>query len=86
MCGTGLPYLSDVRNRTFNDKICAIFGYFFNLGMYLTLTERPIHKTFLIIKCKVCKMRKFQVGLKNRAKNSKNETKWPKMGQIVVYL
>ena len=56
MCGTGVPDLSDVRNRTFNDKICAIFGYFFNLGMYLTLTERPSHKTYLIIISEVRKM------------------------------
>ena len=86
MCGTGLPYLSDVRKRTFNDKTCAILGYFFNLCMYLTLTERPSHKTFRVINGKVRKMRKFSVGLKNCAKNSKNGPKWPKLRQIVVFL
>ena len=59
MCGTGLPYLSDVRKRTFNDKTWAILGYFFNLCMYLTLTERPSRKTFRVINGKVRKMRKF---------------------------
>ena len=56
MCGTGVTYLSDVRNRTLIDKICAILGYFFNLGMYRTLTERPSHKTYLIIISEVRKM------------------------------
>ena len=59
MCGTGLPYLSDVRKRTFNDKTWAILGYFFNLCMYLTLTERPSCKTLRVINGKVRKMRKF---------------------------
>ena len=56
MCGTGLPYLSDDRNRTFNDKTCAILGYFFNLCMYLTFTERPSNKTSMIINSEVHKM------------------------------
>ena len=86
MCGTGLPYLSDVRKRTFNDKTCSILGYLFNLCLYLTLTERPSHKTFRVINGKVRKMRKFGVGLKNSAKNSKNGPKWPKMRQNLVFM
>ena len=56
MCGTGVLYLSDVRKWTFNEKTYAFFGYFFNLGMYPTLTERPSQKTYWIIDSEVLKM------------------------------
>ena len=47
--------------------------------MYLTLTERPSHKTFKVINGEVRKIRKFWVGLKNSAKTAKmgqNDQKW----------
>ena len=47
---------SDMRKWTFNDKTCTILEYFFNLGMYLTLTERPSHKTNWMINSEVWKM------------------------------
>ena len=62
MCGTGVPYLTDltdVRKKTFNDKTFAILGYFYNLGMYLTLTKSPSHKTYWLIFSEVHKMGKF---------------------------
>ena len=76
MCGTRVPYLSDVRKWIFNDKSCAILEYFFNSGMYLTLPERPSHKTYWIINSEVCKMGKFLSGTE---KQGKNQQKWVKM-------